>query len=278
MSISSNVEPPHHTMPQRNWLLRLFLALVVAIFAAIIIPPLMPKSDPVVRTLLRVPQPTPFLVRAGQPLPDISSYQCMQIALVKSRLVLSSALRDPTVTGLPLISHRRDPLPWLEKEVQADFTLAPEILRISMRGQETDDRVVLVNAIREAFKREVVESEIIVRKLRQEIIAKLIQKYEEQLKAAREILEPDAEWLVLRNDTIWERMITLIQQQLRRAEKELLDTQSELRKVRTTLFELKVQEKTLDRLPIPEAAVAEQLAKDQTVVAIKAEIEDLNST
>jgi hypothetical protein len=272
MHATSDVEQRNPTRPQHNWLLRLFLALVVGVFAAIVIPPLLPKSDATVRTLLRVPVPTPFLGQRGELRPDPLNHQRTQIALVKSRLVLGSALRDPTVSNLEVLADKIEPIAWLEEEVQADFALAPEILRISMSGQETDDLVVLVNAIREAYKREVVDSEIGVRKQRQQFLAGLLQKYEDQLKTARETQKQVSELGGGRNATGRELVLAFIQQQLGMYQRELLGTQLELRKVRQTLDELKEKDRSFDQLALPEAAVTEALARDPEFQAVEEEI------
>jgi hypothetical protein len=122
----------------------LTLAVPAGVVAWFFAPP--PKHQ--VRTLIEIPPPgSAFFVRPAEAVPDLQSYQRNQVVLCKSRLVLASALRDPKVANLAILANRLDPIAWLEKEVQADFALSPEIMRISMSGLETDDLVVLVNAI-----------------------------------------------------------------------------------------------------------------------------------
>src|SRR5437588_753954 len=121
------------------------------------LPPSGNQPIPVPQRVERLPVPAPpgsgVARHAGArtPTPAMGSHQRNQMALVKSRLVLVSALRDPRVAKLGVIARQAeqgvDPVEWLEREVQVDFSVAPEDLRISMSGLETDDLVVLVNAL-----------------------------------------------------------------------------------------------------------------------------------
>jgi capsular exopolysaccharide synthesis family protein len=79
-------------------------------------------------------------------------FQRSQVALVKSRFVLTAALRDnPQVAELPVLREEEDPVAWLEKNVRADFAVAPELLRISMHGKDSETVKVLLNAVRKAY-------------------------------------------------------------------------------------------------------------------------------
>src|SRR5262249_54405194 len=91
------------------------------------------------RTLLRGPARAPYFVRTSEAVPDLGSHQRNQIAMGKSRLVLRAALRDPEAAGLRLLDSKLDPLGWLEKQVQIDFSVAPEIMRIVLRGTSAEE-------------------------------------------------------------------------------------------------------------------------------------------
>jgi len=78
-----------------------------------------------------------------------------QLALVRSRPVLHSALSDPNVARLPGVAAAADPVEWLERHLSADF-VAPEVLRLSVRSADAKEALVLVTAVRDAFLREIV--------------------------------------------------------------------------------------------------------------------------
>src|SRR5262245_13440632 len=103
-----------------------------------------------VRTRLLVP-PGRSVVKNG-PVLDHQQHQRNEIALARSAVVLSTALRNPAVAKLvgTVIPDTIEPVVWLEQNVQVDFSVAPEIMQISMSGTKADELKVLVGAIRDA--------------------------------------------------------------------------------------------------------------------------------
>jgi hypothetical protein len=200
------------------------------------------RPSPQVRTLIWVPPVRFFLLRGSEPPPELGNHQRTQAALVKSRLVLNSALRDPKVANLPLIASQVEPVEWLEKEVQVDFSVAPEIMRISMAGVNTEDLEVLVNAIRVAYLVEVVDKERGARRERIAYLGELIQKYEDQLKAARVAQRDIEEQLGGKTANVRGRMLASLHRQVAMTEGELLTAQSQLRRARIELEVLRARE------------------------------------
>jgi len=75
------------------------------------------------------------------------------LALVKSRRVLKTALRDPKVANLPGVRGAADPVDWLKRRLSVDFDLAPDILRISVRAANEQEALALATAVRDAYLR-----------------------------------------------------------------------------------------------------------------------------
>ncbi|HKB39981.1 MAG TPA: AAA family ATPase [Gemmataceae bacterium] len=91
---------------------------------------------------------------------DILAFQKTQTTVVKSRFVLSVVLKDPNVTHLGILQeHQADAPEWLSKEIVADFSAGPEILSISLAGDEPKDLVTLVDAVMQAYLDEFVNRE-----------------------------------------------------------------------------------------------------------------------
>jgi capsular exopolysaccharide synthesis family protein len=250
---------------RRRWLLALSVGIVCAALAAtgtyFFLPP--PKHN--VRTLLVVPPGSPFLFKTAEAIPDLASHQRTQVAMIKSRLVLNSALRDPEVARLKVVESRVEPVEWLEKEVQVDFSVAPEILRISMSDHTTAELVVLVNAIRTAYIKEVVERE---RQLRRERLAKLgelREKFEGQVRASRETQKDINAKLGANNAGVRAIMQAFVQQQLGMMERELLQTKLALDKARVDLTVLADSEKAFNNLSVSEEEVKDLINKDPAV-------------
>src|SRR5207244_1652609 len=82
------------------------------------------------------------------------TFQKKQLALIKSRPVLTAALRLPKAADLRVVRQQIEPVEWLEQKIQADYTVAPDILRVSMTGDRPDELLVLVDAATEAYLQE----------------------------------------------------------------------------------------------------------------------------
>src|SRR5690242_10776056 len=74
------------------------------------------RTHPTAFALLRIARHTPRLLddpaRDRQDERDFEAYGRSQAALVKTRLVLNSALRQPEVAALPAVREPTDPLTW----------------------------------------------------------------------------------------------------------------------------------------------------------------------
>jgi hypothetical protein len=233
-----------------------------------------PHPKHVVRTLINVPTDRggQILQVRSEGVTDQGSHQRNQMAMARSRVVLDSALRDPKVANLPTVVNMLDPVEWLEKEVLTDFSVAPEILKISMRGMETAELVVLVNAIREAYIREIIGTREAQRIARQNMLEGLIRNYEQQLKSAREAQKDDAEKLGGGNTDVRARQLAHLNTSLAQTERELLGAKSQLTKARLHVRDLEEELKNHDKDQVPEYALTEALNQSKAVAALKAEL------
>src|SRR5262249_43361439 len=137
---------------RRRWLLALSCSLLAAGLGAGLTWWLLPPPKQSARTLLSVNSNRPVvLFPTHEPTPEFATYQKTQVALIKSRLVLNAALRQPGAAELSVIRQQRDPVAWLESELQVDYTLGPEVLRIALTGDRPDELAVLVNAVTDAY-------------------------------------------------------------------------------------------------------------------------------
>ena len=119
---------------------------------------------------------------------EFESYQQTQLMLLKSRPVLNAVLRQNKVASLALVQAQKDPVEWLEENLQADFQLGPEILRVGMDRDKTDDLKVLVDAVTDAYLQEVVHKEDNRRMARLNRLQELYAKFDDILKTKQQTL------------------------------------------------------------------------------------------
>src|SRR5262249_1003008 len=82
---------------------------------------------------------------------DPNVWKGNQAAIIKSPLVISAALSSDKVKNLGVSGESADAL---EKALKVDFLLGPEIVRISLSGDQADGVAPVVNAVVEAYLKE----------------------------------------------------------------------------------------------------------------------------
>ncbi len=250
---------------RRRWPLALGVGLLLALAAAPTAWFLVPPSKHTVRTLIHVPPNKPWLLRTVDGVPDLPNHQRTQVALMKSRLVLSAALADKEVRALPTVAEQVDAVEWLEKEVQADFSVAPEILRIAISGDRADDLVKLVNALREAYLREIVEREANLRQEKLNALREMREGYDTRLKASREQQRLIEQKAGAKDAGVRALMLGLLQQQQALAEREFLQAKASLEKAKVQLAADEARLKKFDELPVPPVKVDKEVDQQLAV-------------
>lgn len=93
---------------------------------------------------------------------DFATYVKTTAALIKSEFVLNAALRD--LKDLPTIKEQKDPIKYLDDEVQVSWQDGSEIVRISFKGHNPGDVKRVVDSVQAAFLKEVVQKEVLVKR------------------------------------------------------------------------------------------------------------------
>lgn len=264
---------------RRRWLVALSLGLVGAVLAgagAWFLYRVLVPSTYTVRTLLRVAADQPrVLFDSPEARTDFSNYQNAQVVMLKSRLVLNAALKNPEVAELDMLKDKATPAPWLAQNLKVDFLLAPEILSISLTGNSPRELAVLVNAIRDTYMKEIVNKEHNERLARLAQLKNLTKTYDNLLRTKRTSLRDMAENLGSRDSQTLNLKQQFAMSQLNTVQGEFIQLQSQLRR---TQLEIAAEKKGVDglaELPIPEIAIEEQLKQEPGVVRFTNDLAEL---
>ena len=107
--------------------------------------------------LLKVASTEPRLVfKKAESEQSFETYRQTQMAMIQSRFVLNAALRQPGISELETIRTKTYPLEWLEDKITVGTYNSPEILKISLEGDNPEDITKIVNAVKDAYLDEVV--------------------------------------------------------------------------------------------------------------------------
>jgi hypothetical protein len=90
---------------------------------------------------------------------EFTNYRRTQAALLRSRLVINAALKQPKVTELSLVRTAKDPIGWLVRALRIDFPGDGEILRVGLDGSQIAELALLLDGIVDAYLHEIVNKE-----------------------------------------------------------------------------------------------------------------------
>jgi succinoglycan biosynthesis transport protein ExoP len=256
---------------QRRWLLAVSLGLLLASVVAGVVWVSRPITF-TARTTLHV-NSTPYrlLYEIPDGRGDFNNYQRAQIALVRSRLVLNSALRDPKLEKLSLVQQQEDQVVWLEKEIQADFSIAPEILRIAMTGMDAKALPLIVEAVRKAYLLEIVQKENRAKQARLDQLTRYFAETDGSLRDKRVELKRIARNLGGQNTKLLAARQEFSAQNLREMQSELLKRHSELRTTQLDLQKEQARAKAIASLTIPNRTIEEHIKLDPVVLRLQKE-------
>lgn len=176
----------------RRWKLAFSSGILCAIIAAGIAWVVVPPSQYTVRALLHVASETPHIIfQTAEQRADFTTYQRTQLTLIKSRLVLNSALNDDEVQDLVSVQKQIDQIAWLEGKINASYF--GEVLTISMSGSQPGDLKILVNAVANAYLKEIVSVEANDRRKRYDDLREIYSTYQSKLQEKRAVLNKLAE-------------------------------------------------------------------------------------
>ena len=111
---------------------------------------------------------------------DFATYVKTTAALIKSDFVLNAALRD--IKDLPTIKNQKDPIKFLNEELQVAASDGSEVVRVTMAGHDPGDVKKIVDAVQKAFMAEVVQKEVMEKKI-------FLQKVEDAKQQIQGLLE-----------------------------------------------------------------------------------------
>src|SRR5579871_1635003 len=137
LSAPPSLESLWHAL-RRRWTMALSLGLLAGLLgfgiAWLVVP-----AQYTAQTLLHI---SPRAVRDGED--NLLTYQRTQIALAKSYSVIQGTLERPNVAELAEVRGHSDPTEWLTKALTSDTLLGPEIIRLSLSGERSEDTATLL--------------------------------------------------------------------------------------------------------------------------------------
>lgn len=183
---------------------------------------------------------------------DFDVYKRTQQQLLKSRFVLAAALRQPKIAQLRIIRSQADPIAWLGSKLQVDFPGDAEILEVSLAGDDPESLAALVNAVVEAYLKQVADGQRRRRTGRLNELDRVFAEKERGIRSKRDALKQLAEQLGSSDTDALGLKQQVALQEYAESRRELVSLRIEWRQAET---ELKIQQALLadvDRLGVSE--------------------------
>jgi hypothetical protein len=119
---------------------------------------------------------------------EFERFRSTQAALVKAAYVLEAALRPAEISEIPAVQRAESPITWLRDKLVIDFPNDSEIMRIRLLDPQMsfDELEALLDSVKDAYLRDVVEQERIEKLRAREIVELLLEKTSNELDAKRE--------------------------------------------------------------------------------------------
>jgi hypothetical protein len=191
---------------------------------------LTPPPKQTARAQLYVPVNPPIILSPSEDRLSGEAFLQNQAYIIKDRFVLNAALNDPAVAKLDVLQEQTDRLQWLENEVKVEFP-GPEFIQISMSGDQPDQLLVIVRAIRKAYLEKTGDKELAEREDQLKILRDIYDQWERGSKTNRAKLR----LLQEKGKGISEENLTLLQklaiEEMNAARKDLVKVRSDIRRL-----------------------------------------------
>ncbi|MEX0678963.1 MAG: hypothetical protein WD063_17955 [Pirellulales bacterium] len=123
--------------------------------------------------------PPSVLAKRQDAAEEFAVFKRTQVQLILSPAVLNGTLREPKINRLSIVQkHEDDPVAWLKGHLIIDYPDDAEIMRITLRGDNRDDLVKIVDKVVDVYLREIVQHD---KQLRMENEDELRKAYERQV-------------------------------------------------------------------------------------------------
>ncbi len=154
---------------------------------------------------------------------DLRTYGSLQAAMLKRRQVLANALKNPEMEKAPLLKQQTDPIAWLDKNVQVNFSAGPEFMRVFIEGDQPDELVAILRALTASYLAAVDQRDNGDRKRRLVLIEESITLQQAEISSKLKRIDVIAQSLKTTDGPTLAIMESLNQDELRMARREMLE-------------------------------------------------------
>jgi capsular exopolysaccharide synthesis family protein len=266
---------------RRRWAMACFLGILVAVGIGLGLWFGIPEGKYTGSSVLYVPIDPPKVVYTQRLNPqDFTIFQQAQKAMVKSRMVLNAALRDPEVRDLSFLRTAEDPIEYLQTKLKVDYSTGPEFLTVQLTEKDKAEVTKLIDAVTQAYLKEVVGNERLARNTRLDHLKDAIQKYSDILATKRKTFKELQKSVGSKNADVLAAKQRYLIEVAGKARNELAPVEFERKRLQVEVefaeADAAAGKDPTENIPVPENLVEQEIHKDPGMLRLlthKAELE-----
>jgi polysaccharide biosynthesis transport protein len=194
------------------------------------------------------------------------------IELMKSKSLLTRALRDASIAQLPLIKKQTDPVEWLQDELNLKYPNDAELLQITMSGEDIDQIVAIVNAVVHSYFKEVVEKEVQERNKKEQKLKAAVSELNEDLIRQKKDVDKLQSSLGIVEASMAAQQTALIQAQLGMINNSIFSGTAEMSNLEVKIDEYKLDIALAQDPQAKEARAEEEMHKDDRMKKLEEDL------
>jgi capsular exopolysaccharide synthesis family protein len=208
---------------------------------------------------------------------EFLTYRNTTVEMMKSKSLLTRAIRDPSIAQLPLIKKQNDPVEWLQDQLSMKYPGDAELLQVTMSGsiEEIDNIVNIVNAVINAYFKEVVEKGVLERTKKEQKLSELRQMKSEELLRDMKDIEGLQKNLGIVDPAAAAAQNQMLQQQLGVVNNSIFSHTSQAANLEVEVDKLKLDIELARDPAAREARAEEEMHKDDKLKKLEEQKSDL---
>jgi polysaccharide biosynthesis transport protein len=200
------------------------------------------------------------------------------IEMMKSKMLLTRALRDPAIAQLPVVRKQQDPVDWLKDELQLKYPNDAELLQITMSGEDVDQVVKIVKAVLDAYFKEVVEKGVTDRAKKEQTLKKLFQERNDALIAEMKDVENLQKALGIIDPAAAAQHNQILQQQLGSISNSIFSHTTQISGLEVEIDHFKLEIELAQDPVAKEARAEEEMHKDERLKKLEDQLSNINQS
>jgi capsular exopolysaccharide synthesis family protein len=173
----------------RRYSLLVFVFALLAAAAAAVVYFFLPLPKMTAQMVFFVNQTAPYKLTPGVlSSKDPAAYRVSLQNVFKRRLFLSAVMSEPGIASLPMFEtdKSQEPTDILKSAIRVDWSYGPEHMRVSIEGNEQQEILALLNAVKTVYTKEVLNEDMRERSQKMESMTSLQRKYQQEMKTQRD--------------------------------------------------------------------------------------------